>query len=232
MALLPLRNALSFLDSAPVSMNFRETPGNLNADPPVPPNPVWNVLNQYFKNDCVFSGVNGGMYIFAGINAANSTTIKGGVDPAADAVTEGNWLSLAPYGLSDVNTSAVTATIAQTAAAAAVVTVGSFSLSSAQATAGATYIVNWQGTWTNGTANFTATDKLVWTFAPDGTGAVTVGGSVAPGVVSSPFLMSGSAVVTIPSDGTQIVGSLNVGSAALAQAATLSGLRVTYSRIQ
>jgi hypothetical protein len=232
MALLPLRNALSFLDSAPAAMQFRETPGDLNADPPVLPNPVWNVANQYFKNDCVFSAVNGGMYIFSGSQPPNFTSIKGGDDPAVDAVTNGNWLSFAPAGLNDVVTKTVTATIAQTALAAAVATVGSFSLTTDETSPDALYLVSWSGVWTNGTANFTGTDQLIWSFNPDGGAtAVTLSASCAPGVVASPFNMAGSAVVKTATDTTQIVGSLSVGPTALAQAATLSNLRVTYSRI-
>jgi len=232
MALLPLRNALSFLDSAPAAMQFRETPGDLNADPPVLPNPVWNVANQYFKNDCVFSAVNGGMYIFSGSQPPNFTSIKGGDDPAVDAVTNGNWISFAPAGLSDVVTKPVTATIAQTAAAAATVTAGSFSLTPAETSAGALYLVSWSGVWNNGSVAFTATDQLIWSFNPDGGAtAVTLSATCAPGVSVGPFNMAGSAVVQTAPDTTQIVGSLNVGPTALALAATLSNLRVTYSRI-
>jgi hypothetical protein len=232
MALLPLRNALSFLDSAPAAMQFRETPGDLTADPPVLPNPVWNVANQYFKNDCVFSAVNGGMYIFAGGQPPNFTSIKGGDDPAVDANTNGNWLSLAPVGLNDVVTKEITATIGQAAASPATPSVGSFSLTPAETSAGSLYLVSWSGVWTNATANFTGTDQLIWSFNPDGGAtAVTLSASCAPGVVASPFNMAGSAVVRTADDTTQITGSLVVGSAALAQAATLSNLRVTYSRI-
>jgi hypothetical protein len=225
MALAPLRNAYTFLDNAPTAMNLRE---NVSTN-----SPVWSATQQYFKNDCVVSPTTGGMFIFAGQDPAASTTIRGGLDPWDDSFSAvPNWVSLAPAGLNDVTSTPVTATIAQTASAAAVVSAGSFGLDATLATPGATYMVNWQGIWNNGGVAFTATDQLIWSFAPNGTGAATVSASENPGVTVAPFRMSGSVVVTIPVDGTQIVGNLSVGLSALGAAATLSGLRVTYSRIQ
>jgi hypothetical protein len=225
MALLPLRNALSFLDSAPAAMNLREYPGNPNT-------PLWDVDTQYFKNDCVISPTTGGMFIFAGVNDAYKTTIRGGVDPWEDSFIDANWVSFAPVGLNDVTSTPVTATMVTTASTAATVTAGSFGLDATLATPGATYLVTWQGIWNNGGVAFTATDQIIWSFNPDGAASVTVSATVAPGLVVAPFNMAGSAVVTIPADGTQIVGALTSGPTVLAVAPVLSGLRVTYSRIQ
>jgi len=225
MALLPLRNALSGLDSLPTSLNLR-------TDLAVG-TPTWNVGQQYFKNDCVLSASNGGMFVFTG-TGPDATTIRGGADPFDDSFSATpNWVAFAPPGLTDITSTAVTATLAAAAASAAVVTAGSLSLSPALATPGAVYSVTWQGTWaTTGGVAFAATDLINWVFTPDGAGAVVVSSSVAPGGVASPYQMSGNLIVAIPAAGTQIAGSIVVGTAALGVVPLITNLRVTYARIQ
>jgi hypothetical protein len=228
MALLPLRNALSFLDSAPAAMQLREYPGNPNT-------PVWDVDTQYFKNDCVVSPTTGGMFIFAGMNDPHKTTIRGGVDPWEDSFIDANWVSFAPAGLNDVTTGSVqiTAPTVNTAATPVVVTGGSFGLGPDLATPTATYLVTWQGQWaTTGNVAFAATDQYIWAFTPNGTGAQPVSATSAPGAVQSPYYFSGSVVVNLPADGTQILGSLTSGPTNnLGVVPILSNLRVTYARI-
>jgi hypothetical protein len=228
MALLPLRNALSGLDSLPTAMNFRQSP----SDPAAQTDVLWDVAQTYFKNDVVLSASNGGAFMFTGLGPAK-TSLVGGADPYDDSFSaDPNWVSLAPPGLTDVTSSAATATLAAAANSVAVVTAGSLSLPAGLATGGAVYQLTWQGTWaTAGNVAFTATDKIVWSFTPDGTAAVVVRSSVAPGVVISPYHMSGSLVVSVPVDGTQITGSISVGADALGVAPTLSDIRVTYARI-
>jgi len=227
MALAPLRNALTFLDNAPSAMNLRENPSNNS--------PLWLSNSTYFKNDVVESPQTGGMYVFAGSGTA-ATTLRGGDEPWLDSYSaQPNWKSLSPVGLNDVTTSPVTVTPpAVTANTAVTVTAGSFGLDPTLATAGAIYLVTYQGQWaTTGGVAFTATDNYIWSFAPDGTAGVTVSATSAPGVILSPYSMSGSVVVAIPLDGTQIVGALTSGATnALGVAPLLTNLRVTYSRIQ
>lgn len=226
MALAPLRNALTFLDNAPSAMNLRENPADND--------PLWVIDSQYFKNDVVVSPQTGGMYVFTGAGDFK-TSIRGGDEPWLNSFSAApNWKAFSPYGLNDVTTTAVTVTPpAVTAATPVVVTAGSLGLSADLATAGAVYLVTYQGTWaTTGGVAFAATDQYFWSFDPDGTGSVTVSASSAPGAVVSPYQMSGSVVVAIPADGTQITGALTSGATALGVAPLLSNLRVTYSRIQ
>lgn len=225
MALLPLRNALSFLDSAPTAMNFRVNPSTNS--------PVWNETSQYFLNDCVISSVTGGMFIFAG-NATNQTTIRGGTEPWEDSFSATpSWVSVSSAGLTDVFSGPIAVTAPTTAANTAVVaTLGTFSLPEELATPGATYLVSWQGQWATTAGDFIATDRYTWSFTPNGAGAVGVSATVSPGAVPSPYNMAGSAVVIIPSLGNQITGALTSGAAALNSAPLFTNLRVSYSRIQ
>ena len=78
------------------SSSFRRNEVN-NAD-------VWDVTKQYYLNDVVFSGVDGGAYVMQGGStvggAAPITAVLGGVDPASDWIQNvpNKWVPLAPNG--------------------------------------------------------------------------------------------------------------------------------------
>jgi hypothetical protein len=78
------------------SSSFRRNEVN-NAD-------VWDVTKQYYLNDVVFSGIDGGAYVMEGgttaLGAAPKTALLGGVDPAQDWIQNvpNNWVPLAPTG--------------------------------------------------------------------------------------------------------------------------------------
>lgn len=59
---------------------------------------VWDVAQQYYANDAVFSSVNGGLYIYAPSSTDPTTTI-GGVDPGANGAAAG-WKSTTSVGVS------------------------------------------------------------------------------------------------------------------------------------
>jgi len=65
---------------------------------------IWDVTKQYYLNDMVFSGIDGGAYVFSGGATVSSapalSSILGGNDPAADWTSSAApvWVPLAGYG--------------------------------------------------------------------------------------------------------------------------------------
>jgi len=65
---------------------------------------IWDVTKQYYLNDTVFSGIDGGAYVFSGgattLSAPPLTSILGGDDPATDWTSNAApvWVPLAGYG--------------------------------------------------------------------------------------------------------------------------------------
>lgn len=65
---------------------------------------IWDVTKQYYLNDMVFSGIDGGAYVFSGgatlLSAPPLSSILGGDDPATDWTSSATpvWVPLAGYG--------------------------------------------------------------------------------------------------------------------------------------
>jgi len=227
MALNPLANSLSLLKAVPNSMNYRtEAVSN---------NPYWDPATQYFKGDCVVSPENDGIYVFGGETGANlnQTTIRGGVDPALGDSTSG-WWPMQNSGLLQSSTQAAAPGSVTTVVGAggAVVVPASLSL---DLTANNFYAGRWlvtlQAQCTVAGPGMIAGNGFDWILTPTGTAPVVVRMTTGAPVGTLTWGVTGSAVVTIPTDGTSIALSAVNGVAAWAAAPTLANVVVTYSRL-
>ena len=161
-----LQNPLERLSVLPTTMCWR---GN-----PVTNDPTWDVSLQYFRNDVVVSGVNGGAYVFTGglFSAGPPVveplwTIRGGVDPALD--TNGFWSKVTQTGVETSVSATPTFTLAG-AAGAQTVTVGSGSLTDVPAGSQWLVTLSYSATWAGNQAQG---DNIVFQIASNGTGGTT-----------------------------------------------------------
>ena len=231
MALNPLGNALSLLGAVPNTMNFR-TDANTNS-------PYWDVGTQYFKGDSVVSNVNSGVYVFGGESGAgvNQTTIRGGLDPALGDVLTGGWWPMQSGGLlQNSRKVAAAGSVTTVVGAGAALTVPaslSLLLTAENFPAAGTYLVTIQGQCTVAGPGVIDGNSFTWTLTPNGTNPapVVVNVTTSATVGTTAWGLSGSAVVSIPIDGTGIALSAVNGVVAWAAAPTLANVVVTYSRI-
>lgn len=165
-----LSNPLERLSVLPTSVSLRVNP--------LTNSPEWSAVVQYFKNDIVVSGVNGGAYIFVG-GALDQSCVRGGVDPALD--TAGLWQKFTQTGVETYVPAATTFALAGILGAQTIaVTNGTLQ----DVDAGSVWlaILNYQITWTG---NQTDADLMTWTVASTGTTGGTVNVDVLPRVTKA-----------------------------------------------
>jgi hypothetical protein len=216
--------------AASQSASFRRNEVN-NSD-------IWDVTKQYYLNDTVFSGIDGGAYVFSGgattLSAPPQTSILGGNDPATDWTSNAApvWVPLAGYGPRVVEPSGVQGATLVAAGGAFAFT----NCSLLQAAVGlnaalgnANYMAHVQMTITF-SAVATAAEWFNLTFTPTlGTAAPAVAVTVVPAVGVALQNVSVSAYVPLAADGTTqsivLTGAMN---AASVLTATITNLNVSY----
>jgi hypothetical protein len=210
-----LANPLERTAVLPQSVNF-----NLN---PLTGDPTWDVNRQYFQNDLVISGVDGGAYLLNG----NSTTLLGGVDPALDGGA--NWQKTFPNGVSYYDsivpayaTGGVGNTYVVTGINALPLPVNKYLTS-----AGSVWQITYQATATSAGPALAAADVVNLSFTADGAGAVSSTIDVVPLVGATATRFAGSCVVEVGTGGTGIVVG---GGYTATNIQTLAG-RLTFVRI-
>jgi len=130
---------------------------------PLTNSPVWSVSVQYYKNDLVISGIDGGAWIMTG-GAADQSVVRGGLDPAVSPTDI--WQKLAPDGAPSYEQLATTFAVAP----AGVITVTNGVL--ADVPAGSV----WEGTLSFAStygAPIAVTDVITFTATSNGTGGTT-----------------------------------------------------------
>jgi hypothetical protein len=198
---------------------------------------IWDVTKQYYLNDMVFSGLDGGAYVFSGgatlLSAPPQTSILGGNDPATDWTSDATpvWVPLAGYGPRVVEPAGVQS--------ATVIAGGAFAFTDCsliQAAVGlnvalgnANYMAHVQMTVTFA-AVATAAEWFNLTLSPTGgTAAPAVAVTVVPAVGVALQNVSVSAYVPLAADGTTtsivLTGAMN---AASVLAATITNVNVSY----
>jgi hypothetical protein len=197
-----LSNPLERLGVLPTTMSARFIGTSL----------TWNVAVQYFKNDVVLSGVDGGAYV------CEVTAVLGGSDPSAAPAA---WTKLAPTGIQ--NTSLVS--VPSTAGVANVIALPAGATLTAPA--GSTWRVGIQGSLATPLVTAT-TDVTTFAFTPNGAGALVWVADVAPianaSSLATEFGLSG--VVTVGTGGTTITPAASY----TGQNPTLAGT-IVYTRI-
>lgn len=145
-----LSSPLERLSVLPTTMALRTNP--------LTNSPVWSATIQYYKNDVVISGVDGGAWVMSG-GAADQSVVRGGLDPAVD--TTDLWQKFAPDGAPSFELLATTYAVAP----AGVITVTNGVL--ADVPAGSV----WQGQLTFAStygAPMAATDVITFTATSNG----------------------------------------------------------------
>jgi hypothetical protein len=199
----------------PQAVNF-----NIN---PITGDPTWDANRQYFQNDIVISGQDGGAYILNG----NSTSYSGGVDPAFDA---GNWQKTFPNGVSYYDT--LVPTFTDAGAGAYTVSGSGLSGNTYLAPENTAWQVVWNGTATAASAPLLATDWVSMTLTPNGGGPVGATIDIVPrigptGATTSSTRFGNTAYVEVGSGGSGIAITGNY-EASDAQAITS---RLTFLRV-
>jgi hypothetical protein len=199
--------------------------------------PYWDVATQYFKGDCVVSGVNDGIYVFGGESGANlnQTTIRGGTDPALGDADSG-WWPMQSSGLLQSSRKVAAAGSVTTVVGAGAAVVVPDSLSLLLATDNffpGTYMVSIQAQCTVAAPGVISGNSFTWILTPNGTTPAPVIVNMTTSTTNGTLAwgLTGSAVVSIPSDGTGIALSAVNGVVAWAAAPTLANVVVTYSRL-
>jgi hypothetical protein len=207
-----LSNPLERLGVLPTTMNARFIGTSL----------TWSSLVQYFKNDVVLSGVDGGAYV------CEITAVLGGSDPASAPAA---WTKLAPNGIRNTTQIAIPTTAGSGTGPGTITLPAGATLTGLPA--GSSWLVTIQGAYTNATTSV-AGDVLTFEVTPNGTSAVVWTTDVQPIILASPgntvdFGTSG--VVTVGTGGTTITPTCSYGAVAfLGTAPSLTG-RITYTRI-
>jgi hypothetical protein len=192
---------------------------NLNINP-LTGDATWDVARQYFQNDMVISGIDGGAYVLN----STSTTFLGGVDPSLDGTT--NWQKTFPNGVSYFDSIVPTFATGGAGSTYVVTAVGP-TPNKYLAPAGSVWQITWQGTATSAGPALAATDVLTLGFTADGAGAVSQSVNIAPFVGAQATSFGGACVVEVGTGGTGIVVS---GAYPAANAQTLVG-RLTFVRV-
>lgn len=194
----------------------------------------WDVSKQYYLNDMVFSGVDGGAYVMTGgpvVSGSPVTAVLGGEDPAIAWASEGSlWEPAAAYGPRLL----VPAAPGQQTATAAANAITFTNCTADQALVGANvsfgvtnYFAHVQCTIALPLVA-TPADFSAITFTPNGTAPVARSLSIQPMTGSTnPNNWSGQLYLEVPSDATQIV----VSGAYEGQIPTISNLRVVYTPV-
>lgn len=224
-----LQNPLERLQVLPTSVSLR-----LN---PLDNSPVWDVSIQYFRNDVVISGVNGGAYVFTGglFDAGPPVvdplwTLRGGVDPALD--TNGYWQKLTQTGQESAFIASPAPTFTITAGPPQTIAVsGSGSLLDVASKSNWEAILHYTVTYA---APIVASDLLKFTVAGNGTNGESKEVDVVPLVGAT--VQSGSAVWRVYAGETPVVpapvnlalsASCSAGTAAIASiTGTLTWIRI------
>lgn len=199
-----LSNPLERLTVLPTTMNARFIGTSL----------AWNSAVQYFKNDIVVSGVDGGAYVL------EITALKGGSDPSASA----SWTKLAPTGIQNSQSIAVPSTVGTTSPNVIALPVGA---TLTGLPAGSRWLVTCQGSVTTPTAT-AAADVTTFTFTPNGAGASTFR------FEPTPVANTTSLVTDFGQSGVVVVGT---GGSTITPTATFTGATptligtITYTRI-
>jgi hypothetical protein len=194
----------------------------------------WDATKQYYLNDMVFSGIDGGAYVMTGgptsMGAPPTTAVKGGDDPAAAWAVDGSvWEPVAAFG-----PRVVVPGDPQTATAATSVITFSDSCSLTQSAIGenvplgvTNYMVQIQCSVAL-PAVATATDYQRIVFTPDGTSPVARQIVIQPLTgETDPNHWAGQLYLEVPIDATQIA----VTGAYSGQVPTISNLRVVYAPV-
>jgi hypothetical protein len=174
---------------------------------------VWSAAVQYFKNDVVVSGVDGGAYV------CEVTSVLGGSDPSA---APASWTRLAPTGIRNTTQIAVPSTLG---AANSITLPAGATLTGLPA--GSTWLVNVQGSLTTAIATLAA-DVTTFTFTPNGAGALVWRTEVAP-IANTTSLITDfgqSGVVVVGTGGSTITPTATYTGAA----PTLVGT-IVYTRV-
>lgn len=200
-----LANPLERTGVLPQTMNF-----NIN---PLTGSPVWDVARQYFQNDVVISGFDGGAYIYNGA----STCILGGTDPSTDPT---NWQKTFPNGVSSYDRLTPTFTAA-----------GGGGYTSANniflAPSGSEWLVVVQGTCTqSAAAPLAAADVITTSITPNGTGPSVGQIDLLPYVGGLSTRVSGSCVVSVGNGGTTITATCS------SNAGNQQGLSLSYTFVR
>jgi hypothetical protein len=191
----------------------------------------WDATKQYYLNDMVFSGIDGGAYVMTGgpttLGAPAVTAVKGGDDPSLAWLANGSvWEPVAAFGPRVV----VPATAQTAVAAANVITFTNCNLTEDVlgenfVFGAANYMVQVQFTLTHPNANVAADYERI-TFTPDGTGPVARSISIQPLIGSTdPNNWSGQLYLEVPANATEIL----VTGAYNGQLPTITNLRVVYT---
>lgn len=221
-----LSNPLERLSVLPTSVQLRLDP--------LTNSPVWSALIQYFRNDVVISGVNGGAYIFTGgLYDAGPPVVeplwclRGGVDPAVD--PDGYWQKFTQTGAE----TALFATPTFTSAGAppVIVVTANGALTDVASRSVWEAILEYTITWA---APAVAGDLISWQIASNGTGGDTKVVDVIPRVGAT--VQRGSAVFKVAAGTTPAVpapvdltltGLVAAGTAAITSiTGTLSWIRL------
>lgn len=220
-----LQNPLERLSVLPTTMSWRSNP--------VTNDPTWDVSLQYFYNDVVVSGVNGGAYIFTGGASTlgppvvdHLWSLRGGVDPALD--TNGYWQKMTQTG---VETSVVaTPTFAITAGPPSTFVVTNGALNDVPAGSVWLATLSYSVTWT---AAQTPVDILTFQIASNGTGGSTDIEDVAPLVGATSKRGSAQFVVSAGANPpAQINLALSVNADAASQVVTALTGTLVWLRLE
>jgi hypothetical protein len=206
-----LANPLERLSVLPTTMNLRKNP--------LTGLPVWDASIQYYLNDMVISQIDGGAYVFSGGVAPNEqTTIRGGVDPSADAT--GKWIKTFPNGVSYYDS--LNPTVADGGAGAYTITNGSLTVPE-----GSEWFVSVQSTTTS-VAPLVADQVVSWTMTGSGAGGSAVQWDVLPRADATALTThwSGSGYVSVGTGAGPFTLALTGSYAGAVQTATVKVLAI------